>query len=59
MKSKDTKRKEAVERQKEYDSLSDADKLVRASKRPGLSRREVKRVVHRFVEDNVLVSEPA
>jgi hypothetical protein len=44
MKSKDTKRAEAIARQKEYDSLSPDDKLKRALSSPGDSKRELARL---------------
>lgn len=45
MKSTETKRQEATERQARYDALSTAEKIAQTDARPGESRREIERLM--------------
>ena len=50
-KSKELKRKEAIERQKKYDSLSTLEKIILIQSRPGNSLKELKRLNKKGKED--------
>lgn len=47
-KNKETKRKEAEARQAEYDKLTTQQKIDRARKRPGNSKREIEKLTKKL-----------